>query len=34
MALGALGAISVGGMLLGVTFAEVIRRVPMAVLGR
>ncbi len=32
--LGALGVIGVGGMVLGVTFANVIRRVIMAVFGR
>jgi len=34
MGLGALGVIGIGGMALGVTFADVIRRVALAVLGR
>ncbi len=34
MGLGALGVIGIGGMVLGVAFADVIRRVAMAVLGR
>lgn len=34
MGIGALGVIGVGGMVLGVTFADVIRRVGAVVLGR
>ncbi|MBB3396892.1 hypothetical protein FHT71_003579 [Rhizobium sp. BK060] len=34
MGIGALGVIGVGGMVLGVTFADVIRRIIMAVFGR